>query len=209
MHFLLFSIFIFSLYHQTLKPVRWEDFDNGIVETFLNQFSFQADIVFTVSLTTSDGINVDKYAANIRGDGSDNNGQSKSGSIISYPNSFLETSLPYQNTIGKKFGKYQVVLDSTAQVFGENAPKQVNNIAQIENKIPVYGSGGDYLSNEIFYRTCKWRNDTKSLSFVPNLKKVVNGHLHIQNINKNNYKTELANFIEAIESMILSILEDL
>lgn len=47
----------------------------------------------------------------------------------------------------------------------------ITGIEEIQNYTSISGSGGDYLSNEIFYRVSKMRNELK-----PNL---ASGHLHV------------------------------
>jgi len=195
--------------HTAIFPVRYEDFDNNILEIFLNQFAFQVDAVFTVSLTPrSEIIRVDKYAANNRTGAKDNNGLSKSGTIINNGNSFLESSLPYENTIDKTYSGYKVILENSIE-SKEKGSLKISNINEVINDTPVRGSGGGYLSNEIFYRACKWRNDTKPLSFIPNLKRVVNGHIHIADVNKENYEKRMQVYSAAFSSIVSSIIENL
>jgi|GEM_PF-3059056 len=108
---------------------------------------------------------------------------------------FYETTLPYQKIVPTKNNPADTFWTYFNQTFVAEEKNNTNNkkegvelieyqddfydkskciitgIEEIQNYKSISGSGGDYLSNEIFYRVSKMRNELK-----PNL---ASGHLHI------------------------------
>lgn len=195
--------------HTAIFPVRWKDFDNNIFENFIEKTFSKVDVVFTTSRTNKKGISIDSLAGNVRGGIRDNNFDVPNRTIIfsGTPN-FYPTTLPFEIVVGKKYNGFSAQLDESAEVKKNDGNKLVVKLSNYENYTNnevLKGSGGSFLSNEIFYRACHWRETTKLPSFIP-AKKLINGHLHIQELND---KKQLFEFLGAIKSVISSILQEL
>lgn len=148
-------------------PVRFADFDARMVETFFQPYltgKTKADMIVTISQGGSKDFEVEKFAGRRRSTEATDNLGVLSGGTPSSPlvpaglgtgPEILETSLPSKEMLTGS-GKAKVGLDKTkVQLSGGEA---------------VEGSGGGYLSNEIFYRTALLRSDSGST--------VPYGHLH-------------------------------
>jgi pyrrolidone-carboxylate peptidase len=148
-------------------PVRFADFDAGAVESFFQPYltgKTPVDMIVTISQGGSKDFEVEKFAGRRRSTEATDNLGVLSGGTPSSPlvpkgvgagSEFLETSLPSKEMLGGS-GKAKVVFDKTK--------------TQLPGGEAVEGSGGGYLSNEIFYRTALLRSDSGST--------VPYGHLH-------------------------------
>jgi len=157
-------------------PVRFADFDRGIVETtfrpYLTVPAKRVDMIMTISQGGSElkpgaseaaqsrAFELERYAGRRRApSGPDNAGvdpakgsELKEGKRLSKGPEFLESSLPRTEMSGRK------------ETADESERSEVGGKA-------AAGSGGGFLSNEIFYRTALLRADEKSSVPV--------GHLHV------------------------------
>lgn len=183
-------------------PVRFRDFDGGLIEKVMSEGVKSTVLVMTCSQTGSPYYNVDRFATRYRTmDTIDNEHllsatDRPSGNAAPY---FIESTLPYEfpdvisinsqregpespNTPFVLNQSYLVANYSPAQ--GESPGKYRKD--PIPGQLPAYqklpeqpdantevvdGSGGNYLSNEIFYRTARVRRDNR-----PTL---ATGHLHV------------------------------
>jgi pyrrolidone-carboxylate peptidase len=160
-------------------PVRFADFDQGIVEStfrpYVKNSTNKVAMIMTISqggstLKTSDPVNkqskafeLERYAGRHRApSGTDNNefdpvGRSglKEGKGLSKGPEFLESSLPRKDMSGRE------------ETEAESKKERATTGEEV-------GSGGGFLSNEIFYRTALLRADEKSTVPV--------GHLHVPNL---------------------------
>jgi pyrrolidone-carboxylate peptidase len=176
-------------------PVRYEDFDNGLVEKFFGTKMDGIDAIITVSQTSeSKNIDIDRFSANVRGGGPDNNEKSETGKILDDGANFYESSLPYTEILEGEFEEenqryfynqtwatdkddsnelhFPGQIDSQETVW--NSEEQVNDLEKLNKSgTPTQGSGGDYLSNEIHYRVSKMRTASNTTKDIPQ------GHLHI------------------------------
>ncbi|MEO8240644.1 MAG: hypothetical protein ABI576_21245 [Flavobacterium sp.] len=157
-------------------PVRYTDFDGsqdnskgqgeGIIEKYIKPFINQADIIITISQSGPNDYNIDKFGTATRGGFNDNcdfNREEGSHALITN-DEWIETTLP------KEFTNAPNVVYN----WGFNRSQNLELIKPKLNQKVSQGSGGDYLSNEIFYRVAKLRKDNK-----PNLP---TGHFHISMI---------------------------
>ena len=142
-------------------PVRYEDFDKGIVEKTINKYFDNVDVIITTSRNNNNW-DIECYAIAYRGGFHDNmnigNSDSKYNSSKFIPNTsseFTETTLPKNKIFGK---------ESEIRIVSEK-------IRYDEDKTLTTGSGSNYLSNEIMYRTTKLRDSKGSNKPV--------GHFHI------------------------------
>jgi pyrrolidone-carboxylate peptidase len=157
-------------------PVRFADFDRGILETtfrpYLKEPANKVDMIMTISQggsnldTTapeakqSEAFELERYAGRHRApSGTDNAGVDplgnrglKEGKHLSKGPEFLESSLPRRDMSGR------------AETEAESKKERTDAGEEV-------GSGGGFLSNEIFYRTALLRADEKSPVPV--------GHLHV------------------------------
>lgn len=94
---------------------------------------------------------------------------------------FYETTLPYNKIVPNRNNPsdtFWIYFNQTFEALGKSNIRKniegtvlVNSLSEIQSLRSISGSGGDYLSNEIYYRVAKLRSEIK-----PNLK---SGHLHI------------------------------
>lgn len=208
-----------------IVPVRYEDFDQGIVEDYVAPFigegNGKADLIITISQSGMGNMNIDRFATINRGGGADNLGVRKEENSTSVnltqeefeKFSFLETTLPKsmvqkandpadaspdewthstvyaqhfktRSEIGdiEEIPDYYLMWD---ELVGNLVPKYPIKALK-ENKTPttldasshylIEGSGGNYLSNEIFYRVALARERWQEHN---NGKKFSTGHFHI------------------------------
>lgn len=189
-----------GFYIQTfIAPVRYADFDSfpgskeGVVESVVTPHISTVDMIVTVSQGGDFRFDVDRFAAKKRGGyidnmnwgtGADNN----PGPFKQLPDGdeFYETTLPYdrmvpdKNKAGVTFWVYfnqtynpQNGGDLYDQTEGTVLRADFATVAALAS---VEGSGGDYLSNEIFYRVARLRQANR-----PTLP---TGHLHIPRTQK-------------------------
>ena len=159
-------------------PVRFADFDRAIVETTFRPYLTgpkRVDMVMTISQggstldpaaskgKQSEAFELEKYAGRRRApSGADNvdvdpvgSSGLKEGKRFGKGPEFLESSLPRKAMVGREETKAESEKEQTPS--GE-----------------LVGSGGGFLSNEIFYRTALLKTEEKSSVPV--------GHLHVPNL---------------------------
>lgn len=202
-------------------PVRFEDFDNKIVENFFGPQMSQVDAILTVSYThLSPNIDIDRFSANNRRDDApDNNGEfATGGPIIKGGDNFYESSIPHEeimklNSDGRTDDrKYYYPQQTTT----ENKDRTINRNGKEDNKkqlspkkegptrpqlnaqgTPKTGPGGSYLSNEIHYRVSKMRMDNGATKDMPQ------GHLHIKEPNQHEtFMKDMQSLIQKVVTVI-------
>lgn len=171
-------------YIQTMiVPVRYTDFDGsknsirgqgeGIIEKFIKPWLNEVDMIITISQAAPNQYHIDVFATATRGGSEDNMNYTRklnrksinSGSetikttlVTDLPNAFIQPPV-------ELYGVYY-----TAQYQYDAAENFPNNFPT-PTTIVYYGPGGDYLSNEIFYRVARLREQIR-----PTLP---TGHFHI------------------------------
>ncbi len=169
-------------------PVRYEDFDKGYVEKYIYPHLHNVDMIVTISQGRM-SYDIERFAGSFRGKNHNDNRNKKGNSVnyyqiinlsqeefvltpISDVPQYLETTLPYSSMcMAKK--KYDINVVYNQKLYKKNE-KDINTLiqkedVQIDDKI--VGSGGDYLSNEIFYRVSLLREQYNST--------LKTGHLHL------------------------------
>jgi pyrrolidone-carboxylate peptidase len=197
-------------------PVRFGDFNAGIVERFFGPFiqsSTPPDMIMTISQGGGSQFEVERFAAGARssGDYPDNAQRTARGGLArpAQPQGlpagpgFLETALP-AHAIRAALGRSQALNEETGFMEirpGESRPVPGGNQPTAGSR-PVEGSGGGFLSNEIFYRTLLLRREAGAALPV--------GHLHTPYLappgNSVESRTRFANQRRAIVETIEKIL---
>ncbi|WNC71753.1 hypothetical protein RGQ13_16775 [Thalassotalea psychrophila] len=194
---------------QTLiVPVRFADFDQGMIETMLTPHikSGDVDMVTTISMGRKE-FDLERFPGLRRSSVAPGNlgvytgANSKNPLIPFYQGKpldgpeFVEFSLPIA-AMQKAKGKYQVI-DNAAIETLQKGKFTASSLADLANQTAVQGSGGGYLSNEISYRSILIRNQ-----FNP---KLPVGHIHTPRI-KDWQKVEVQGIVDQIEQMFIQAL---
>jgi len=194
-------------------PVRFEDFDQGEIESLLAPFYAlnSVDMITTVSMGRSD-FDLEHFPGLRRSSKAPDNLNIYTGanhnkplipSLLAAPlkgDEFVLFSLPYQAMMKAK-GPYKINDNRGVTVLINNEPRDIiaNSLSDLSDKVAVQGGGGGYLSNEISYRSIVLRN--KLGSTIPT------GHIHTPRISDFNAKTNQA-IVEQIKAMlVLSLTE--
>lgn len=183
-------------------PVRFADFDQGMIEQMLSQRMTQVDMVATISMGRTD-FDIERFPGLRRSSKAPGNlniftgATSKNplkpflhGAALTTPE-FVQFSLPVK-AMQKSKGPYQVIDNHKVETLakGKIEPK---SLAELKGEISVQGSGGGYLSNEISYRSIVLRNELN-----PDLPV---GHIHTPRI-KEWKQDEVKNIVLQIEDML-------
>ncbi len=170
-------------------PVRFKDFDQGMIEDFLTPYvSDQSiDYIFTISMGR-DEFDLERFPGLRRSAKAPDNlsvytGANKSNPIKPKLNNktlngeeFVEFSLPVKRMQQAKT-HYKVNDNKKVTLLDSNQkPKSIiaKSLSELSGKISVEGSGGGYLSNEISYRSVLLRNQLRPSLPI--------GHIHTPRI---------------------------
>ncbi|MDE3273610.1 hypothetical protein [Pseudoalteromonas sp. G4] len=187
-----------------IVPVRYEDFDNGEIESLLAPIYLggNVDLVSTVSMGR-EHFDLERFPGKRRSVTAPDNlnvlsGGTKEAPIISKlagetlsGDEFVEFSLPV-TAMQKAKGKYQVI-DNLKVVTLEKGELQPKLLAELDGQTAVSGGGGGYLSNEISYRSIRLQNQLGT--------KVPTGHIHTPRIKEFDNETNKA-IVNQIEEML-------
>lgn len=186
-----------------MVPVRYQDFEDGEVESLLAPFyaTEGVDLIATISMGRSD-FDLEHFPGLRRSAKAPDNlnvytGASKTNPIIpklsSEPLSaleFVEFSLPFQ-AMQKAKGRYQV--NDNREVTTLSKTFSANSLEDLQGHTAVEGGGGGYLSNEISYRSILLRNKLGS--------QIPTGHIHTPRISEFDDKTN-QDIIKQIQAML-------
>ncbi|MGX9460874.1 hypothetical protein ACWXWU_06450 [Shewanella sp. A14] len=190
-------------------PVRFSDFDNGIVESLLTPFyrDNSVDMVFTISMGR-ENFDIERFPGRNRSAQAPDNLNILTGASKSNPKAPLFNGGSSENgkLIGPEFVQFSLPVEAMASVKGHwsvNDNNQIStlsrgqfkasSLAELQNEISVEGSGGGYLSNEISYRSILLRDQF-------NLNLPV-GHIHTPRIKGYDSQVE-SDIVEQIRAMI-------
>jgi pyrrolidone-carboxylate peptidase len=179
-------------------PVRYYDFDRKAVENLVKSFLQNNSINMIMTLSLNGGayyFDLERFAGKKRSGGSDNLKISKTS--LSFKqiqnteegNEFYQTTLPVANIITNQLtnnfdlASQRFFYDQSYKAGNQREhvtidPRQPNSnvdsfqFIEISGKSDT-GSGGSYLSNEIFYRVARLRDSLSST--------VKTGHFHLAN----------------------------
>ncbi len=192
-------------------PVRYEDFDQGEIETLLAPYYAvnSVDMIATISMGRKD-FDLEHFPGLRRSAKAPDNvnvytGANKTNplipSLLSAPlagDEFVLFSLPYQAMMKAK-GPYKINDNRSITILSSGEAKDItaNNLTELAGKISVQGGGGGYLSNEISYRSIALRNRLNS--------SIPTGHIHTPRISGFDDKTN-QEIIDQIKAMIVQAL---
>lgn len=185
-------------------PVRYQDFDDGMVEKVVRPYlaNNSIDMLVTVSMGRSD-FDLEHFPGKRRSSSAPGNLNVYSGGSQENPvipklgtkpqqgPEFVLFSLPYQAMMTAK-GPYKI--NDNREVTTLEKTFKPNSLKELEGAIAVEGGGGGYLSNEISYRTINLGN--KLNTTVPT------GHIHTPRISEFN-KEEVKAIVEQIKDMLI------
>ena len=183
-------------------PVRFADFDQGMIETLLSEHFPNVDMISTISMGRKD-FDLERFpglrrSANAPGNLNVYTGGTSGKPVKPFLNGkeldtpeFVEFSLPVE-AMQKSSGPYQVIDNHNVETLkrGKFAAK---SLKELGNETSVQGSGGGYLSNEISYRSIVLRNKLNSSLPV--------GHIHTPRIKDWQYE-EVKSIVLQIEDML-------
>lgn len=193
-----------------ILPVRFEDFDRGMVETVLTPYIANplVDMAVTISMGRSH-FDLERFPGLRRSSQAPDNLNIYTGASAASPlipllkgvqlsgPEFVEFSLPAA-AMQKAAGDYQI--NDNHQVTTKQGIRFPNYLVELNNTISVEGSGGGYLSNEVSYRSIRLRN-----RYQPSLPV---GHIHTPRISVFN-ESQQAVIVKQIEQMLILALEDI
>ncbi|WP_137223159.1 hypothetical protein [Shewanella sp. MEBiC00475] len=190
-------------------PVRFSDFDNGIIESLLTPFyrDNSVDMVFTISMGR-ENFDIERFPGRNRSAEAPDNLNILTGASHTNPKAplFNNGASTDGKLNGPEFVKFSLPVEAMTAVKGHwsvNDNNQIStlsrgqfkasSLAELQNEISVEGSGGGYLSNEISYRSILLRDQF-------NLKLPV-GHIHTPRIKGYDSQVE-SDIVEQIRAMI-------
>lgn len=180
-------------------PVNWSAFDTGIVEDVygpgLRYGARSIDMLVTLSQGRVDGFDIERFAGVWRGGNLDNlrqgvaEGYRQEAPVapadLGWPQpttspQFIETSLPGQAMVDASTGPAPVRINgrvcAAPTALRDPAITQCGTVSAIDPSwFAVQGGGGDYLSNESFYRANRLRLQMGRTD-------VAGGHLHTKSL---------------------------
>lgn len=151
-------------------PVRWVDFDRGLVEEALGPRIRQASLIVTISQGERARMAIERYAGRWRGGAPDNDGVRSSGPIPparSWPRlvpapEWIESTLPHRAMIAAGTRPWPVVRNSSVLEWPCGSVREQDQIVcrrtgPTPGSAACKGGGGSYLSNEVMYRSSRLR----------------------------------------------------
>jgi len=186
-----------------MVPVRYEDFDQGIIESLLAPYYAlnNVDMVVTVSMGRTE-FDLEHFPGKRRSVTAPDNANIVYGGTQTSPvipklngrplpgNEFVKFSLPVSYMQQAK-GPYKVI--DNHEVTTLEKTYKAPSYGELKNSIAVNGGGGGYLSNEISYRSIRLRDALNS--------SIPTGHIHTPRIQQFEPETE-AKIVKQIKAML-------
>jgi len=186
-----------------MVPVRYEDFDQGIIESLLAPYYAlnNVDMVVTVSMGRTE-FDLEHFPGKRRSVNAPDNANIVYGGTQTSPvipklngrplpgNEFVKFSLPV-NYMQNAKGPYKVI--DNREVTTLEKTYKAPSYGELKNSIAVNGGGGGYLSNEISYRSIRLRDALNS--------SIPTGHIHTPRIQQFEPETE-AKIVNQIKAML-------
>ena len=194
-------------------PVRYKDFDDGLIESLLAPYYAlnNIDMVVTVSMGRKN-FDLERFPGKRRSVTAPDNvnvlsGGTKEKPVISKLHNkplpgeeFVLFSLPVEQMKQAK-GPYKIIDNYKVTSIGLSLkPEEIEplSLSQLNGHVAVSGSGGGYLSNEISYRSIRLRDQLNST--------IPTGHIHTPRIQQFEPEIE-AKIVEQIKAMLERSLE--
>ena len=186
-----------------MVPVRYEDFDQGIIEQLLAPYYAlnNVDMVVTVSMGSKE-FDLERFPGKRRSVTAPDNANIVYGGTATAP---LVPSLNDRPLPGSEFVQFSLPVKQMQQAQGQfkindnhkvitlEKAFEAKTLAELEGAIAVKGGGGGYLSNEISYRSIRLRNELNS--------DIPTGHIHTPRIAQFDPATE-AKIVQQIKAML-------
>lgn len=205
-------------------PVRFKDFDDGIVEDFIHQYLYTAPVDMIVTISQNgrrSSLNIERFAARERTrdyrDNNDAKAQQRIGADADW-REFYETTLPFPEIMPDAEDPYAAIIFNN-QSYGHrvdertvytpqpgldaNALNSMTLDAAPPTGKAVCGSGGAFLSNEIFYRVAHHRDEPPPPF---NGAEVKTGHLHVPAARHMSGRITTADIINIVRAMLVRTL---
>jgi pyrrolidone-carboxylate peptidase len=184
-------------------PVRYEDFDQGIIEELLAPYYAlnSVDMVVTVSMGRKE-FDLERFPGKRRSVTAPDNANIVYGGTQKSPvipklngrplpgNEFVKFSLPVSQ-MQQATGPYKVI--DNHKITTLEKTYEPGTLGELKNSIAVNGGGGGYLSNEISYRSIRLRDELNS--------SIPTGHIHTPRIKQFEPDTE-AKIVKQIKTML-------
>lgn len=193
-----------------MVPVRYEDFDQGIVEQLLAPYYAlnSVDMIVTVSMGR-EHFDLERFPGKRRSVTAPDNANIVYGGTAKAPkishlndrplpgDEFVEFSLPVTHMQQAK-GAFKI--NDNHKVVTLEKAFEPKSLTELNGAIAVKGGGGGYLSNEISYRSIRLRGELNS--------DIPTGHIHTPRIAQFEPKTE-EKIVKQIKAMLEKSLEAL
>jgi pyrrolidone-carboxylate peptidase len=165
-----------------IVPVRFADFDQGMIEELLAPYYEQVDMIVTISMGR-ENFDLERFPGLRRSAKAPDNANIYTGADQKTPlvpllngkpltsPEFVEFSLPVA-AMQKALGDYNINDNKNITTLSGN--RTAKSLAELATKTSVQGSGGGYLSNEVSYRSIVLRNQLNANLPV--------GHIHTPRI---------------------------
>lgn len=188
-----------TLHHEEIRnvqirsvvyPVRYYDFDQGIVEKTLEGiFSLENLVLGITASMGKDSCRLEHFAGGRRSSKMRDNDGQKTGGTIEQPlpiehggPEFVECSLPVL-AMSKVRLRWSTIDNRRVRTL-EAGEFEADSLGQLQNLTAVEGSGGGFLSNEVSYRSLRLQ-ERLSVSFPL-------GHVHVPQISGTDTEIEFA-----------------
>ena len=195
-------------------PVRFADFDQGMIEEVLSPYlkAHKIDMLITISMGRKN-FDLERFPALRRSATAPDNLNVYTGANASSPFipllkteplsdvEFVEFSLPAK-AMQQAQGPYKININAKVTTLVNGKPTTViaRSLKQLSHSISVKGSGGGYLSNEISYRSLLLRD--KYFPLLPV------GHIHTPRISHYDAATNKG-IVKQIKNMLSLAIKDI
>jgi pyrrolidone-carboxylate peptidase len=184
-----------------IVPVRFADFDKGMIETLLAPYYNKVDMIITISMGR-ENFDLERFPGLRRSAKAPDNLNVYTGANNEAPlkpvflgknlpgDEFVEFSLPV-TAMNKATGHYKINDNRMVTTITKKFTPQT--LKELKGEVSVQGSGGGYLSNEISYRSLVLRNEKNPVLPV--------GHIHTPRIKAYQPKAS-ENIVKQIKQML-------
>ena len=187
-----------AMVRTAIFPVRWADFDDGIVEEALTAPHHNVDAVITLSRGRKGRFDLEVWNGRWRGGGKDNVRAFRTGPVptpgVKAPE-WTRSSLPLEALAHTAQGRCPVVVNTrvTEVPPGKDDPVERAD-GPTAGSASRRGGGGDYLSNEIAYRNTLLRD--RAGRHIPA------GHIHLPEPGENEGQADLLTQVRSMVEVV-------